>query len=99
MLAFGLGMTNVFDAPARPAFVVELVEREDLSNAIALNSTMFNLGTAIGPAIAGVVYAALGPGWCFTINGASFIAAISALLTRANPCLSISGDQSANPTP
>jgi len=60
--------------------VVELVEREDLGNAIALNSTMFNLGSAIGPAIAGVVYAVLGPGWCFTINGISFIAVILALL-------------------
>ena len=80
LLAFGLGAANAFDAPARHAFVVELVEREDLGNAIALNSTMFNLGAAIGPAIAGVVYAVLGPGWCFTINGASFIAVISALL-------------------
>jgi predicted MFS family arabinose efflux permease len=80
VLAFGLGIVNSFDAPARQAFVIELVGREDLSNAIALNSTMFNLGTAIGPAIAGVVYAVLGPGWCFTINGVSFIAIISALL-------------------
>jgi predicted MFS family arabinose efflux permease len=80
LLAFSLGVANAFDAPARQAFVVELVEREDLGNAIALNSTMFNLGIAIGPAIAGVVYAAFGPGWCFLINGASFIAVISALL-------------------
>ena len=80
LLAFGLGVANAFDTPARQAFVVELVEREDLGNAIALNSTMFNLATAIGPAIAGVVYALLGPGWCFTINGVSFIAVISALL-------------------
>jgi predicted MFS family arabinose efflux permease len=79
-LAFGLGVANAFDAPARQAFVVELVEREDLSNAIALNSTMINLAIAIGPAISGVVYAVLGPGWCFTINGISFIAVISALL-------------------
>ena len=80
MLASGLGVANAFDAPARQSFVVELVEREDLGNAVALNSTMFNLGAAIGPAVAGVVYAVLGPGWCFTINGASFIAVISALL-------------------
>ena len=80
MLASGLGVANAFDAPARQSFVVELVEREDLGNAVALNSTMFNLGAAIGPAVAGVVYAVLGPGWCFTINGASFIAFISALL-------------------
>jgi MFS family permease len=80
ILAFGLGVANAFDAPARQAFVVELVGREDLGNAIALNSTMFNLATAIGPAVAGVVYAAFGPGWCFTINGASFVAVILALL-------------------
>jgi predicted MFS family arabinose efflux permease len=79
LLALGLGAANAFDSPARQAFVVELVEREDLGNAIALNSTMINLAVAIGPAIAGVVYAALGPGWCFTINGISFIAVISAL--------------------
>jgi MFS family permease len=80
LLAFGLGVANAFDAPARQAFVIELVEREDLGNAISLNSMMFNLATAIGPAIAGVVYAVLGPGWCFTINGVSFIAVVLALL-------------------
>jgi predicted MFS family arabinose efflux permease len=60
--------------------VVELVEKKDLVNAIALNSTMFNLAIAVGPAVAGVVYALLGPAWCFTINGVSFIAVLSALL-------------------
>jgi MFS family permease len=80
LLAFGLGVANAFDAPARQAFVIELVGRKDLGNAIALNATMFNLGTAIGPAVAGVVYAILGPAWCFTVNGISFIAVILALL-------------------
>jgi MFS family permease len=80
VLAFALGVANAFDAPARQAFVVELVAREDLGNAIALNSTMVNLGTAIGPALAGVTYALFGPGWCFTINGISFLAVIIALL-------------------
>ena len=80
VLAFGFGVANSFDTPARHAFAVELVGREELSNALALNSTMINLATAIGPAVAGVVYALLGPGWCFTINGVSFIAVISALL-------------------
>jgi predicted MFS family arabinose efflux permease len=80
LLAFGLGIANAFDTPARQAFVVELVGHEDLGNAIALNSTMINLATAIGPATAGVIYALFGPGWCFTINGVSFIAVISALL-------------------
>lgn len=79
-LAFATGVANAFDAPARMAFVAELVERDDLANAIALNSTMVNLATAIGPAVAGVIYALLGPGWCFTVNGLSFIAVIAALL-------------------
>jgi len=86
LLAFGLGVANAFDVPARHAFVAELVERDNLGNAIALNSTMFNLATIIGPAIAGVAYALFGPGWCFIINGISFIAVIAALLMmRLNP--------------
>jgi predicted MFS family arabinose efflux permease len=80
VLAFLLGVANAFDAPARQAFVVEMVDRENLTNAIALNSTIFNLGTVIGPAIAGLVYAWLGPAWCFTLNSISFIAVIIALL-------------------
>jgi MFS family permease len=80
LLAFLLGIANAFDAPARQSFVLEMVERQDLTNAIALNSTMFNSATAVGPAIAGVTYALLGPAWCFTINGISFIAVIVALL-------------------
>ena len=80
ILAFFLGIANAFDAPARQSFVLEMVEREDLTNAIALNSTMFNTATAVGPAIAGLTYAAFGPGWCFTINGLSFIAVIIALM-------------------
>jgi len=78
-LSFMLGATNAFDTPARQSFVAELVERKDLTNAIALNATMFNLGVVVGPAVAGVVYALLGPGWCFTINSISFIAVIVAL--------------------
>ncbi len=80
VLAFFLGVANSFDAPARLAFVVEMVERKDLTNAIALNATMFNLGTVFGPAIAGLTYAAVGPGWCFTINGITYLAVIAALL-------------------
>ncbi|HEY3382651.1 MAG TPA: MFS transporter [Vicinamibacterales bacterium] len=79
LLALLLGTANAFDAPARQALASELVPREDLTNAIALNSTMFNTATAIGPAVAGVAYAVFGPGWCFTINGLSFIAVIIAL--------------------
>jgi MFS family permease len=79
VLAFLLGIANAFDAPARQSFVLEMVPREDMTNAIALNSTMFNSATAVGPAVAGLTYAALGPAWCFTVNGFSFIAVIVAL--------------------
>ncbi|MBI3787697.1 MAG: MFS transporter [Ignavibacteriales bacterium] len=80
VLAFGLGIANAFDAPARLAFISEMVERDDLTNAIALNATMFNSATAIGPAAAGITYAAFGPAWCFTLNALSFTAVITALL-------------------
>jgi MFS family permease len=79
LLAFLLGIANAFDAPARHAFVPDMVGREDLTNAIALNSTIFNSATAIGPAVAGITYALVGPAWCFMINGVSFIAVIAAL--------------------
>jgi MFS family permease len=85
ILAFLLGVANAFDGPARLAFVVELVEREDLTNAIALNSTMFNLATATGPAMAGLTYALIGPAWCFMLNGLSFLAVIWALLRMRLP--------------
>lgn len=75
-ISFLLGIGNTFDATARHAFVNELVEKDDLTNAIALNSTMFNTATALSPAIAGIVYAILGPAWCFFINGVSFLAVI-----------------------
>jgi MFS family permease len=80
VMSFLLGIANAFDAPARQAFVVELVQREDMVNAIALNGTMFNASVVVGPAVAGLTYAAFGPGWCFTINAISFIAVIVALL-------------------
>ncbi len=81
LLALGMGTANAFDAPARQAFVRELVEPAAMTNAIALNSAMFNTAIALGPAAGGVIYAALGPGWCFTINGLTFIAVIIALLS------------------
>jgi MFS family permease len=80
VLAFLLGIANAFDAPARQAFVTELVDRKDLTNAIALNSSMINAATVIGPAVAGITYALFGPAWCFTINGITFLAVIVALL-------------------
>jgi MFS family permease len=79
LLAFLLGVANSFDAPSRQAFVTEMVGRDDLTNAIALNSTMFQSATVVGPAVAGVVYAVFGPAWCFVINGVSFVAVIVAL--------------------
>lgn len=80
VLAFLLGVANAFDTPARLAFQLELVEREDLTNAIALNGTMFNLSAVVGPAAAGMVYGLFGPTWCFVFNGVSFLAIIVALL-------------------
>lgn len=78
-LSFMVGIGQAFDAPSRHSFVFELVPREHLSNAIALNSTMFNLATTLGPAIGGILYLAIGPGGCFTLNALSFLAIIVAL--------------------
>jgi MFS family permease len=80
LLAAGLGVVNAFDAPARHAFVVELVSREDLSNAIVVNSIMFNGARVIGPAIGGLLLATVGAAWCFFVNGVSFLAVIGCLL-------------------
>jgi MFS family permease len=80
VMALLLGVANAFDAPARQAFVLELVDRKALTNAIALNSSMNNSATVVGPAVAGLTYAAVGAAWCFTINAISFIAVIIALL-------------------
>ena len=85
LLALALGTANAFDAPAAQAFVRELVDRQDLTNAIALNATLFNLATVVGPTVAGLTYAAVGPAWCFTLNGLSFIAMIVALLRMRLP--------------
>ncbi len=79
ILAFLLGTANAFDAPTRQAFVVEMVGRRELMNAIALNSAMFNSARIIGPALAGVTLAALGAAWCFAVNGVSFLAVIAGL--------------------
>jgi MFS family permease len=80
VLAALLGLVNAFDVPARQAFVVEMVGRDDLTNAIALNSSMFNGARIVGPAVAGLLVAAVGEGWCFFANGVSFIAVITGLL-------------------
>ena len=81
VLTIFLGAVVAFDAPVRHAFVVDMVgKKEDLSNAIALNSLAFNAARLIGPAIAGILVAIVGEGMCFFINGVSYIAVIFALL-------------------
>ncbi len=80
LLGFLLGVNNSFDMPTRQAFVVEMVGKEDLPNAIALNSSLFNAARIVGPAIAGVLLAAFGPAVCFAINSVSYIAVIGGLL-------------------
>ncbi len=73
-------MVNAFDIPARQAFLIDMVGREDLMNAIALNSSMFNGARILGPAVAGILVAWVGEGWCFFVNAVSYIAVIVGLL-------------------
>jgi len=80
ILAALLGIVNAFDIPGRQAFLVDMVGKEDLMNAIALNSSMFNGARVIGPAVAGVLVARWHEGWCFLANGVSYIAVIIGLL-------------------
>jgi MFS family permease len=75
-----LGVVNAFDIPGRQSFLVDMVGKEDLMNAIALNSSMFNGARVIGPAVAGILVAKLGEGWCFFANGVSYLAVIAGLL-------------------
>src|SRR5258708_35519975 len=79
-IAFLVGIVNGFDVPIRQAFLVQMVGKEDLPNAIALNSSIFNGARVVGPAIAGFAIAWIGEGWCFFLNGVSFLAVIIALL-------------------
>ncbi|MDE1176658.1 MAG: MFS transporter [Edaphobacter sp.] len=80
-LAAFQGLINAFDMPGRQSFLVQMVDdREDLPNAIALNSSMVNCARLVGPALAGIVVAAIGEGWCFLIDGLSYIAVIASLL-------------------
>jgi MFS family permease len=79
-IAFLVGIVNAFDVPIRQAFLVQMVGKEDLPNAIALNSSIFNGARVVGPAIAGFAIAWVGAGWCFFLNGLSFVAVIVALL-------------------
>jgi MFS family permease len=85
ILAALMGVVNAFDIPARQSFLVEMVGREDLMNAIALNSSMFNAARIIGPSIAGILVASFGEGWCFFANSVSYIAVIAGLLLMKVP--------------
>ena len=85
VLAMLLGVANAFDAPTRQSFIVDMVGREHLTNGIAMNSIMFNGARVIGPALGGLVLAAVGAGWCFFINGFSFLAVIAGLLAMHIP--------------
>lgn len=78
-IALLLGVVNSFDVPIRQAFIVQMVGKEDLPNAIALNSSIFNGARVVGPAVAGMAIVWVGEGWCFFLNGMSFLAVIGAL--------------------
>ncbi|WP_428558629.1 MAG: MFS transporter [Solidesulfovibrio sp. DCME] len=84
-LAMVLGVVNAVDMPTRQAFVVEMVGKEDLHNAIALNSSMFNSARVLGPALAGLLVAAVGEGVCFLLNAISYLAVIASLLCMRLP--------------
>jgi MFS family permease len=79
ILATSLGLTTAIDTPVRQSFVVEMVGKADLTNAVAINSTIFNTGRILGPAVAGVMITAVGTGWAFIANAASSIAVLAAL--------------------
>src|SRR5215213_7564767 len=80
IIAACLGIANAFDIPTRQAFAVDMVGKDDLINAIALNSSMFNGARIVGPAIAGILVAAVGEGWCFFGNAVSYIAVLGGLM-------------------
>jgi predicted MFS family arabinose efflux permease len=85
LLAVVLGAVNSFDGPARQAFVVDMVGRDDLPNAIAINSMTFNAARVVGPAFGGLLLATVGSAWCFAINGFSFLAVIVSLVAMRIP--------------
>jgi MFS family permease len=81
------GTVNAFNTPVRQSIISDLVSKEDLQNAVAINSTQFQLSRSLGPALAGGTLAAVGPGWCFFINGMSFVAVIWTLVVMDVPPL------------
>jgi MFS family permease len=80
-LALALGLNNAFENPARQSFMLEMVGPENLRNAVSLNSVLVNVARTIGPAVAGVLIATVGEGWCFLFNALSFVAVIGSLLS------------------
>jgi MFS family permease len=86
-IAFANGVVNAFNAPVRQSLIADLVSREHLQNAIAMNSAQFQSSRILGPALAGITLAAVGPAWCFFVNGASFLTVIAALLLVSVPSL------------
>ena len=80
ILAIVLGLNNAFENPSRQSFMMEMVGPKDLRNAVSLNSTMNNVARAVGPAIAGILIASFGEGWCFAINAVSFVAVVFSLM-------------------
>jgi MFS family permease len=81
VLALLLGLNNCFENPARQSFVLEMVGPDEVRNAVSLNSTLVNAARAVGPAVAGLLIATVGEGWCFLLNSASFIAVVGSLMT------------------
>jgi MFS family permease len=94
VLAASLGVVNAFDIPGRQSFLVDMVGKEDLMNAIALNSSMFNGARVIGPAVAGILVAKIGEGWCFAANAISYIAVIAGLVMMHVQCMPRAGKSS-----
>ena len=86
VLAALLGVVNAFDIPGRQSFLVDMVGKEDLMNAIALNSSMFNGARVIGPAVAGILVARIGEGWCFAVNAISYVAVLTGLFMMKVHC-------------
>jgi len=80
ILAIVLGLNNAFENPSRQSFILEMVGPKDLRNAVSLNSTMNNVARAVGPAVAGILIATFGEGWCFALNAVSFVAVVFSLM-------------------
>ncbi len=87
LLSFLLGIVNAFDGTARQAFVKDMVGKDDMMNAIALNSAVFNMSRIVGPALAGILIASVGPGWCFLLRGLSVLSVLNSMIRMKMPRL------------